>query len=65
MSQFTTTKNNQAVVSMQANSASVWRSVLFVNTRNGMTDAQATPISATHKTEAGARKWATKTLANA
>jgi len=57
------TAGNRAIVINRQNN-SVWANV-YVNARNGLNNADITPLRWTGSTMAGARRWATKQLAGA
>lgn len=57
----TITQGNYAVVINRQDGG--FFSNLYVNARNGIDGADITALRATHKTEAGARRWAAKQLA--
>jgi hypothetical protein len=50
------------VISDNRNTDDAWESRLWVNARYGIKNSTATTVSATHKTRAGAEKWAMKTV---
>jgi hypothetical protein len=58
-------KNNSAVVIMRNADGGNYRACLFVNARNGLQDADITTFAWKGKTEAGARRWADRMLAEA